>query len=151
MKNETKAKIEMFDHLSRIILRTLPLFPGPELFDLVKDLSKSRTHLSQKISRAQASLTETSDLIAELESGLNERVNKIQHLKQEYEKYSQLAEVEESKAKAIIQQIETAIGRNRVRERIIALTLNLLAGLIVFILGVVFGPSLTKWLGLSGK
>lgn len=154
MTDKPKTKVDthrMFDHLFRIILRMFPFFPGPELYDLVKDLSKSRTDLDQKISRAQASLTETSNLIVELESGLNERMNKLQRLKQEYEKYSQLAEVEEGKAKAIIQQIETAIGRNLGRERIIALGINLLAGLIVFVLGVALGPSLTKWIGLTGQ
>ena len=154
MTDKPKIKVDthrMFDHLSRIVLRMLPFFPGPELYDLVKDLSKSRTDLDHKIGRAQTSLTETSNLIVELESGLNERMKKLQRLKQKYEKYSQLAEVEESKAKAIIQQIETAIGRNRGRERIIALAINLLAGLIVFVLGVAFGPSLTKCIGLTGQ
>lgn len=154
MADKSKVKTEtgrMFEHLSRIMLRMLPFVPGPELYDLVKGLGKSRTDFDEKISRAQVSLTETSELIAELESGLNDRVNKIERLKQEYEKYSQLAEVEESKAKVIVQQIESAIGRNRGRERIIALSLNLLAAIIVFVLGVVIGPLLTQWIGLGGQ
>ena len=80
------------------------------------------------ITHARKSLTGTSELIAELESGLNDPATKLQRLKQEYDKHSQLAEVEEGRAKAIIQQIEAAIGRNRGGERLIALGLNLLAG-----------------------
>jgi hypothetical protein len=154
MADKAAVKIDahrLLDGLSRIVLRMLPLVPGPELYDLVKDLSKTRTDLDQKIGRAQASLIEASELIAELEKGLSERVTKLQRLKQEYDKYSQLAAVEEDKARAIIQQIEVAIGRNRGRERLIALGLNLLAGLIVFILGVALGPYLTRWLGFAGS
>lgn len=141
----------MFGHLSRIMLRMIPLLPGPELYDLVKDLSKSRTDLDHKITRAQSSLSETSELIAELESGLNERVAKLQRLKNEHDKYSKLAEVEEEKAKAIMQQIELAVSRSKGKERIIALALNLLAGIIVFSLGVVLGPHLTTWLGITAR
>jgi ABC-type transporter Mla subunit MlaD len=139
----------MFGHLSRVILRMLPLVQGPEIYDLLRDLTKSRTDLDQKISRAQASLTETSELIDELEAGLNERVTTLNRLKEEYDKYSKLAEVEEDKARTIIQQIELAIGRNKGRYRVIALALNLLAGIIVFILGIVLGPKLMEWMGIG--
>ncbi len=154
MTEKAKTRMDvprMFDHLSRIVLRMLPLFPGPELYDLVRDLGRSRTDLDQKINRAQASLAETSELIGELEAGLHNRVEKLKQLKEEYDKYSQLAAVEEDKAKVIIQQIEATIGRNRGKERIIALGLNLVAGMIVFVLGVVLGPHLTTWLGLGGQ
>ena len=152
MQNDQPKRAEtkiMFNHLSRVLLRMLPILPGPEIYDLLKDLSKSRTSLDRKISRAQASLTETSELIGELEAGLNERVTTLNRLKDEYEKYSNLAKVEEDKAHAIVQQIELAIGRTKGKERIIALALNLLAGVIVFVLGVVLGPWLTKCLGIG--
>ena len=139
----------LLDHLSRIILRMLPIVPGPELYDLFKDLGRSRTDLSQKITRAQQALADTSELIRELETGMNERVDTLNRLKEEYDKYSKLAEVEEVKARAIMQQIELAIGRHKGREWLIALLLNLLAGIIVFILGVIIGPSLTKWIGIG--
>ncbi len=128
MNEELDRKVniqKMIDHLSNIILRMVPIIPAPELFALLKDISTSRTDLNDKISRAQLSLTETSKLIEELESGLKDRITKLNILKKEYEKYSQLAEVEERKAKVIIQQIELAIGRNKGKERIISLFLNL--------------------------
>jgi len=152
MTETRKSQVDtskLLNHLSRVVLRMLPILPGPELYDLVKDLSRSRTELDEKITRAQTSLSETSTLVKELESGLNDRVEKLQRLKLEYKKYSELVEVEEGKAKPIIQQIETAIGRNRGKERLIALGLNLLAGIIVFLLGVGFGPPLTKWAGIT--
>jgi len=138
---------KMFDRLYRIMLRMVPLVPGPEILDLVIDLRKSRTDLDTKIARAQQSLQETSALIDELESGLSQRVDKLNKLKAEYDKYSRLAELEEEKASAVVQQIEFAIGRNRGKERLIALALNLFAGLIVFALGVLLGPHLMRILG----
>ena len=59
VRTDTK---KMFDHLSRIMLRMLPLVPGPEIVDLLKDLSSSRTDLDHKIVKAQKSLEETSSL-----------------------------------------------------------------------------------------
>lgn len=138
----------LLDNMSRVVLRMLPILPGPELYDLLKDLGKSRMDLNEKIAKAQAALTEASSLIRELESGMEGRVDKLNRLKEEYERYSKLAEVEEGKAQAIMQQIELAVGHNKGRERTIALLLNLLAGIIVFILGVIAGPALTKWLGI---
>jgi hypothetical protein len=152
MNEELDRKVniqKMIDHLSNIILRMVPIIPAPELFALLKDISTSRTDLNDKISRAQLSLTETSKLIEELEYGLKDRITKLNILKKEYEKYSQLAEVEEQKAKVIIQQIELAIGRNKGKERIISLFLNLLAGIIVFMLGVFLSPYLSKLIGLG--
>jgi septal ring factor EnvC (AmiA/AmiB activator) len=152
MQNDQPKRAEtkkMFDLLSRVLLRMLPILPGPEIYDLLKDLSKSRTSLDQKISRAQASLTETSELIGELEAGLKDRVTTLNRLKEEYERYSNLAKVEEDKANAIVQQIDLAIGRTKGKERIIALALNLAVGVMVFILGVFLGPWLTKWLGIG--
>lgn len=146
MPNASMRKL--FENLSRIILRMVPLIPAPEIYDLITDLSKSRTDLDKKITRAQGSLIETSELIAELESGLNSRIAQLQRLKNEYDQYSKLAEVAEEEASAIVRQIDSAIGRNRGKERIIALALNLLAGVIVFVLGVLLGPSITRWLGM---
>ena len=61
----------------------LPLVPGPEIYDLIKDLSKSRTSLDEKVTKAYESLHETSTLISELEDGLKERVSKVEKLKEE--------------------------------------------------------------------
>jgi uncharacterized phage infection (PIP) family protein YhgE len=121
----------------------------PEIIDLVKDLSKQRTDLDKKIIRAHNSLQETSTLLAELEGGLKERVEKLERVKSEYEQYSKLADVEEEKAKALIKQIELTVSKGKGNERIISLLLNLIAGIIVFVLGVYFGPKLINWMGIQ--
>lgn len=139
------------DRIVRFALRALlPLVPGPELYDLLTDLQQSRTAVGAKVERAVASLTEASELVAELQAELEERVEKVGKLQAEYEKYEQLAKVEEEKARALIDQIEETVGRGRSRERWVALGINLAAGIIVFLLGVVAGPRITGWLGIGG-
>ena len=139
------------DKIVRLALRALPLpfVPGPELYDLLTDLQRSRTAVGAKVDRAVESLTEASELVAELQVELTERVDKVGKLQAEYEKYEQLAKVEEGKARAIIAQIEETVGRSRSRERWIALGINVVAGILVFLLGVFAGPRITTWLGLG--
>lgn len=140
------------DKILRLALRTLPwpFTAGSELYDVLTDLQRSRTALGGKVKRAVASLTEASELVAELQVELKERVEKVNKLRAEYEKYEQLATVEEKNARALIDQIEETVGRGRSRERWIALGINLAAGIIVFLLGVVAGPRITEWLGIGG-
>jgi hypothetical protein len=136
----------------RLALRALPLpfVPGPELYDILTDLQRSRTAVGAKVERAVASLTEASELVAELQAELTARVEKVGKLRTEYEKYEQLAKVEETKARALINQIEETVGRGRSRERWIALGINLAGGIVVFFIGVVAGPRITSWLGMGG-
>jgi hypothetical protein len=133
-------------NLLQILLRTLPGVPGPEIYRLVVDLKGSRTSIDQKIEEAARSLQEASRLINDLEGTLAERAEKLNKLRTEVEKYSQLAEIEESKAKAIVQQFEAALARGRGTERWVSLAINLVAGLIIFALGVLLGPSVSSWL-----
>jgi hypothetical protein len=133
--------------LTRALLRTLPILPGPEIYDLIVDLRKSRTSIDEKIDRAVESLHEASNLVSELEKSLEERTQKLGVLRQEVERYSQLAEVNEEKAKAIVQQLELSINRGKNVERWVSLAINLFAGLVLFILGLYLGPLVKSWLG----
>jgi ABC-type multidrug transport system fused ATPase/permease subunit len=128
----------------------MPLLPGPEIVNLIVDLKRSRTTIDEKIEKATQSLQEASLLIEDLEQSLTERAGKLNVLREEVEKYSQLAEVEENKANAIIQQLEVALNKGRNRERWVSLVINLIAGIIIFILGIFLGPSISKWLGFRG-
>ena len=127
----------------RALLRSLSLIvPVPDVFDLLRDLRESRTTIDMKISAAARSLREASDLVIELEGELQTRAEKLSHLRKEVERYSKLAEVEESKVAALLRQLELTMSRGKGRERWISLVLNLAAGLIIFILGVLLGPKL---------
>jgi predicted nuclease with TOPRIM domain len=137
-------------HIIRALLRSLPLVPGPELYDIIEDLKRSRTSIDEKVQKAYDSLQETSRLIGELEESLKERTEKLNFLRQEYERYSKLAEVEEDKAKALIQQLELSLGKGRNRERWISLVINLIAGIFIFILGILLSPTIRTWIGIGG-
>lgn len=146
--NTSLSPKEILERLSVIIMRMLPFSTAlPEVFALFKDLAKTQHELDKKIIRAHEALQETSSLLSELESGLKERAEKLNRIKFEYDQYSALAQVEEEKARALIQQIEFTVSKGKGKERLISLTLNLLAGIAVFILGVYLGPKLTKWMG----
>lgn len=147
---EDKPSIDMqavSRQFTRVALRMLPFLPGPELVDLVKELSYNRSSLDQKVQKAYSSLQETSRLVSELEDSLQESADKINKLRSEYEHYSKLAEVEEEKANALIKQLEFSLDRRSRRERWISLAINLIAGLIIFVLGILSGPTIKIWLG----
>ena len=141
---------ELTERLWVIVMRMLPFSTAlPEVVSLVRDLTKQRTDLDAKIVKAHDALQETSTLFAELEHGLKDRVEKLEKIRADYEQYSKLAAVEEEKAKPIVQQIELTVGKGKGVERLISLGLNLLAGVIIFILGIYFGPKLATWLGIQ--
>lgn len=136
------------DEFLRLMLRAVlgPL-AGPQLYDILRDVQKSRTDLDVKVRKAADSLAEASTLVAELQAELSERFEKVGRLREEYERYQQLAQVEEGKAAALIKQLEATLGRGRGRERWVALGIHLFAGLLIFILGIVLSPWLRKVLG----
>ena len=89
----------------RLILRTFPILPGPEIYDLLVDLRKSGSDLDIKVKEAVSALEGASQLVGVLQEDLNNRIKKIEILKVEYKKYYNLASIEEDKAKAIIRSI----------------------------------------------
>ncbi len=136
-------------HIIRALLRSIPLLPGPELYDIVKDLKRSRTSIDEKIQKAYTSLVETSKLIDELEKNLKERTEKLIFLRQEYERYSKLAEVEEGNSRALIQQLELSLGKTRNRGYWMSLLISFITGIIVFIFGILLSPIIRTWLGMG--
>lgn len=135
----------------RLLFRSLPIqFPQfYEFYNVLRDIQKSRNDLEKKVSNASEALTEASKLVNELQTEISARVEKVGRLKEEYKRYQELAQVEEANAAALIKQLDASLGRGRGRERWVALIINLLAGLVIFILGIVLGPWLRKLLGVS--
>ena len=132
------------DKIVRLFLRTLPipLFPGPELYDLVVDLRASRTEVETKVEEALESLRSASRLVSELEDTLQERTEKLEALRVEVDRMSELAAVEEEKAAPLLKELENLVDKGRGRERAVAFIINIIAGIVIFILGAVFGPRL---------
>lgn len=154
MDTSEKKKLftpEMKRNLFRLFLRNIPIIPGPELYDIIEDLKKSRSSIDAKINQAYDSLKETSSLIHQLESELNERTEKVTKLRDEYKRYSELAALEEEKAESIIKQLEISLGKGKNAERWISFIINIIAGIILFIFGICAGPYLTKLLGITSQ
>jgi predicted nuclease with TOPRIM domain len=138
-----------FGHIVRALLRTVPIIPAPELYDIIEDLRRSKHNIDEKIKKAFMSLQETSNLIEELQNSLTERTEKLKLLQGEYNRYSKLAEIEEEKAKPLIEQLENSLQKSSKKERLVSLMINLFAGIIVFILGILLGPIIKNILGLN--
>jgi hypothetical protein len=129
---------------------TFPLFPfSVDVVDLFEDLSKSQTSIDIKIKNAYGSLQNTTDLLDEIEVLLTEKNKKLITLREDYERLSALAQVEEDKAKAVIKQVESALNKERNREHWISFFLEIFAGLIVFFMGVLLSPIIKAWFGIN--
>ena len=120
-----------------LLLRWIPIFPAPEIYDLLRDVKRSQNDVDRQVSEAIEAIQKTSTLVTQLEESLKERAAKLEHLQKEHERYSQLANIEAEKAGALLTQIEATLGKNVQKERWIAFGINIAAGLILFLLGVV--------------
>lgn len=130
----------------RVFLRTIPLIPGPELFDLVVGIKRSQTDFDKQVAEAVEALGNTSTLITTLQRSVEERMAKLQHLRNEHERYSELAQIEAGKAAALLKEVETTLGREQKKERWIALAMHLGVGFLFFVLGVAVSDSFKGWL-----
>lgn len=130
---------------TRAVLRAIPVVPAPELLDILEAAQRSRRSIDSKIEQAVAALQAASKLVDELETDLRDRTTRLNQLRDEVDQYSKLAAIEEEKAKALVLQLDSLLSRNRGRERWVSLAINLLAGFLIFALGIVAGPRLTRW------
>ena len=130
-----------------LMLRSIPIIPAPELYDLVEAINRSNRDIDTKIETAYKSLKETSDLIASLETELVTRTEKVTKLKDEYEKYSELAKIEEKEAKALVRQLEETFSHGKKREFVVSAIINLACGFAIFLIGIWLGPMITSYFG----
>ncbi|MNP16281.1 hypothetical protein D3C76_1086710 [compost metagenome] len=112
--------------------------------ELTEELKGTKLVIDRKIESAFTSLSETSSLLNELEALLKERTEKLNQLRNEYEKYSELALVEQKKAEAVVLQIRDSLNQGRNIERWVGFAINIFAGIILFVLGIWLGPPLTE-------
>ena len=139
----------MQDKMWRLLLRWVPIIPAPEIYDILRDVKRSQDDVDSQVAEAIESIQKTSTLVTRLEESLKQRAEKLELLQQEHERYSQLADIESKKAQALLLQIEATLGKNMGKERWIAFGINIVAGLIIFVLGVIFSDSLKSlWTNL---
>ena len=137
--------------ITRMILRFMPILPGPELYDIFIELKDGKKSINSKIKQAYNSLKETSNLVADLEIDLKERTEKVKVLKETYEEYSKLAEIEEDKIQPLINQLEKTVGKSRNIERVVSFFISLFAGLLIFVFGIWAGPGVKRWIWSNDK
>jgi len=78
---------------------------------------------------------------------LTERSALLEKLKAEHKRLSELSTITKEQTAALSEALRETIGSSTRKERGVSLLINLIAGVIVFIVGVIFGPALTRWLG----
>ena len=132
MKFDSSAK----DKLLRIFLRSMPVLPGPELYDLVVQIRRSQTDVDAQVSEALESIQRTSTLVTQLEKSLTERAAKLKELQKQHDHLSQLTSIEAEKATALLRQVEETVGKHRAKEHAIGFGLHILAGIVLFVLGI---------------
>ena len=120
----------------RVALRSLPLVPGPELYDLAAMITKSQSALDAQISEAVDALRKSASLITNLELQMKERTEKLGALQDEHKRLTALSTVTADQVTALATQINLAIGRSKKWDWAVALIINLAAGFVIFILGV---------------
>ncbi|MBB1519906.1 hypothetical protein [Aquipseudomonas guryensis] len=148
-----RTRQEKLNMITRYVYRSLVKMFTPYVSQdfkyLLEDLTENEQSFGRKIDQAYESLQETSRLVERLETELKSKMENVSRLKDEHQRYAALASIEQEKAKALLTQLDASINKSKVSERVIAFIINLVAGTILFIAGLVASPYLKKWLGIT--
>jgi len=107
-----------------------------DILSLIYRVNSSQKDLDKQVEEAVEALTTSTNLISQLEDSLEARAAKLNELQSEYERISNLAKLTEEQGEAVAKTLEQTLGKGQVRERWIAFAINVVAGLIIFVLGV---------------
>ena len=135
------------DALIQTILRLIPIVPANEFKAVIDAIRKTESDIDKEVESAVESIRRSSDLVASLEKRLTERSALLQKLKDEHARLSELSSITKEQTAALSEALRDTIGKASRKERLVSLLINLIAGAIIFVLGVVFAPPLTRWLG----
>ena len=131
------VKKSIWVEIGKRLLIAMPMGgAGIDIISLVSKLNYSERDLDRQVEEAMGALNKSSELISQLEVTLEGRAAKLQRLKSEYERVSRLSEVTAAQGEAVTKTLENVLGKNQRRERWIAFVISLIAGLIIFVLGV---------------
>lgn len=120
----------------RAFLHYMPMVPGPELVDLFKQITRSQRDVDDQVREALESIQRTADIVSTLDESLKDRAARLDDLRKQHHHLSQLTSIEAEKAAALLKQVETTVGKHRAREHALGFFLHILAGIVLFILGV---------------
>lgn len=137
------------DAAMQVMLRMVPFVPVNEFRELYKALTAQNDEIDKQVEEAIASMRRSSETVARLEADLKVRMTKLQELRDEHQKMSKLAEISQEQSAAVMAALTNAIGSSAAKERWIAFAINIIAGTIIFLVGILAGPTITKWTGLT--
>lgn len=138
------GKVTSFgDAILRLVLRMVPLLPAPEVYDLIRSVRRSQDDVDKQVQEAVDALSRSSSLIDNLGQTLSKREARLKELQAEYNRVSHLASLTAEQGEAVAKSLETVLGRTQTRERTASFIINILAGLVIFVLGV-FGSEWVK-------
>jgi hypothetical protein len=133
--------------LIQTLLRMIPLVPANELKAVVEAIRRTETDIDKDVEGAIEAIRKSSDLVVSLERKLTERTALLEKLKTEHSRLTELSSITKAQTAALSEALRETIGSSTRKERVVSLLINLFAGVIVFVVGVLFGPGLTRWLG----
>lgn len=129
---------EIFAGASKVIQISVPYSDlTVTLKKITKEVHQNRYSLEEKIQEANKALLQTSKVIQELEQELQKNVTNLNIAKEEYEKFSQLAQLKEGEAKAVATQIASSLDSGKWNERWFNIAVGFGFGLFFFILGII--------------
>jgi SpoVK/Ycf46/Vps4 family AAA+-type ATPase len=134
------------DAALQFLLRSIPLIPANETLLLLRSL-QPESDIEKQVNEALESLQKSAALVERLEGDLKQRMETVQKLQEEHKKFSELSQISKDQAAALSDLVGSTLSASARRERVFALVINLFAGLIVFILGVIFAVPLTRIFG----
>ncbi|MBY5767037.1 hypothetical protein HFO06_28735 [Rhizobium leguminosarum] len=133
--------------LVQAALRMVPILPANELYAILLSVKEGEKEVDKQVEEAVEALKKTSLLISELEQSLTERTKKLSALQDEYKKYSEMSNITKEQASALLNSIGDKLNESAKRERFVSFLINIIAGVIIFVLGIVFSRPITNLLG----
>lgn len=141
-----RRRIEVTDVVE--VFLAYPFSPGAGIIALLRTWLRRRQPFSEAIEEASAAMERAATLTAELSGALVSQQQKLNALRQDYERYQALADTTKQQASAFLAELDRQLRRRTGRERGWAFGINLLAGAVFFIIGVAFGDTIKRLLGL---
>ena len=100
-------------------------------------MRRTEVDLDKQVEEAFDALSKSSKLIEDLGAALREREEKLTLLKAEHRRISELSALTQPQAEAVAMSLQKVLGQASKRERVYAFIINLAAGLLIFLLGVI--------------
>lgn len=129
------------------------LLPDSEdMLSLIADLRESEATIDEKTNKAVEALKDASRLALELEQSIRGRAEKVNALRQESERYSEMVKVDAEAADKLLDEVFRKIKQRAERELWVNIAINIVIGLgtgtVLFVIGLNWTLHIKGWLGI---